>query len=189
MRKQQSIWIQDAIWGNTAMPGVQTFAILDGAQDVRISLEVESTFCEHDCLYAGDLPRQLQAVAPYLVQLDWDDRLTKFVLDNGWGKNWGVFLKTDVGLKNLRRHLRTLLRVKDERGNRLLFRYYDPRVLQRYLPTCSAAELRAVFGPVHSFFVETAGGEKVIEMIFDGKGLQQKVIGPQALGTSAISPL
>jgi hypothetical protein len=32
----------------------------------------------------------------------------------------------------------------------LLFRYYDPRVLRVYLPSCRPSELETVFGPVVS---------------------------------------
>ena len=34
------------------------------------------------------------------------------------------------------------------------FRYYDPRVLRVYLPTCNARELQTVFGPVLRYLVE-----------------------------------
>ena len=166
--------VLDAIWPETLPAGVQTFAILDGAQDDRISWEMQSTFCEHDCLYAGDLPRELERAAPYVVQLDRDDRLTKFILENGWGCSWGLFMRTDVGLKALRKHLRGFLRVKDERGHRLLFRYYDPRVFQVYLPTCTVGELKTVFGPVQSFLMEAADSEQVLEAMFDGKALHRR---------------
>jgi hypothetical protein len=57
-------------------------------------------------------------------------------------------------MKNLRRHLRSFLRVTDEAGRRLIFRYYDPRVLRVYLPTCWPSELRDVFGPIDCFLME-----------------------------------
>jgi hypothetical protein len=40
----------------------------------------------------------------------------------------------------------------------MLFRYYDPRVLRSYLPTCTPEELAQVFGPIHSFVMESAEG-------------------------------
>lgn len=163
--------VLDAIWPTDLPGGVKVFAILDGAQDARISYEINGTFSEHDCLYAGDLPRELERVAPYLVQLDRDDRLARFILDNGWGKNWGLFLRCDAGIKALRKHLRGFLRVKDERGRRLLFRYYDPRVLSVYLPTCTPSELRTVFGPITAFLMEVENGRCVLEMKFDGRVL------------------
>jgi hypothetical protein len=169
--------ILDTIWPPDLPGDVRVFAILDGAQDDRISYEVSGTFCEHDCLYAGDLPIELQRAAPYIVQVERDDRIARFILDNGWGRNWGIFVRSDVGLKSLRKHLRGLLRVKDERGNRLIFRFYDPRILRVYLPTCSRSELQTVFGPIQCFIMEAEDGQKAVEMKFDmkfdGRGTQQ----------------
>jgi hypothetical protein len=44
--------------------------------------------------------------------------------------------------------------VYDEEGSYLYFRYYDPRVLRVYLPTCNESELGAVFGPIEFFLLE-----------------------------------
>src|ERR1035441_4539010 len=116
------------------------FAIVDGARDERIYAAVKGTFLPKACLYSGDLPWQLQMTAPYLVQLDREDRFTRYLIDAGWSRNWATFLRTETGIKQLRRHLREFLRVRDESGKRLIFRYYDPRVLRVYLPTrCSSA--------------------------------------------------
>jgi hypothetical protein len=40
-----------------------------------------------------------------------------------------------------------------------MFRYYDPRVLRVYLPTCTSDELKTVYGPVQQYFAETDTGE------------------------------
>jgi len=89
------------------------------------------------------------------VQLEYDDsRLTRHVLEEAWGQRWGLFLRCDASMDKLRRHLRRFLLVKDPGGRRLVFRYYDPRVLRVYLPTCFAGELQEVFGPVESFWTE-----------------------------------
>ena len=44
--------------------------------------------------------------------------------------------------------------VQDEGGQEYFFRYYDPRVLRKYLPTCTPEEVRSFFGPVRSFIAE-----------------------------------
>lgn len=51
----------------------------------------------------------------------------------GWGESWFTLclVPSDVTLQHLRRHLRTLLRVRDEAGRWLMFRFYGPRVLGR----------------------------------------------------------
>jgi Domain of unknown function (DUF4123) len=151
-------------------PRTELFAILDGARDPSICRTLEASTLDYRCLYAGALPRALVAVAPYLVHLHAHAPFTRWLIEQSWGRSWGVFLHSAATLDELRRHLRRFLRVKDERGRRLLFRYYDPRVLRAYLPTCTPAELAAVFGPIDRFCVESAD-ERVCELSFDGARL------------------
>jgi len=137
--------------------------IVDGARDPRIYSSLLSSYLEYSCLYAGDLPHSLEAAAPYLVQLELEDRYTRKLIDDAWGNSWGVFLRCDENMDRLRRHLRKFLRVQDWRGRYLVFRYYDPRVLRAYLPTCSNDEVRTVFGPIKSFYMEDEDPEVMLD--------------------------
>jgi hypothetical protein len=128
--------------------------IVDGARDPRIYSSLLGSYLESSCLYAGDLPYSLEAAAPYLVQLEFEDRYTRRLIDEAWGNSWGVFLRSNETMDRLRRHLRQFLRVQDYRGRFMVFRYYDPRVLRVYLPTCNSDEVRTVFGPIKSFYME-----------------------------------
>ena len=106
------------------------------------------------------------------------------LLDEGWGQSWGVFLKIGDA-SNLRHHLRKLLKVRDEAGRHLIFRFQDPRVLRVYLPTCHVDELRQFFGPVTAFLAESASADALVEYSFDKRVLRQQVLA--ALLTSATS--
>ncbi len=53
--------------------------------------------------------------------------------------------------------------VYDEEGKPLYFRYYDPRVLRAYLPTCNESELQTVFGPVNHYYAEGKEQNQLIE--------------------------
>jgi hypothetical protein len=158
-----------------AMPSrTQVWAILDGARDPKIFGTVDGTYLEKCCLYAGTLPWQLKMAAPYLVQLRKDDSFTRILLDQGWGNSWGVYLRSDTDLKSLRKHLRGFLRVRGPRGERLVFRYYDPRVLRLYLPTCTKEELTTVYGPIAQFLMEAKDPHELLEFAFDGAALQER---------------
>ena len=50
----------------------------------------------------------------------------------------------------------------DPTGKPLLFRYYDPRVLRVYLPTCNAEELKTLFGPVQAYIMEDESGAAML---------------------------
>lgn len=62
--------------------------------------------------------------------------------------------------------------VKDAKGGHLYFRYYDPRVLRVYLPTCNAQELGFVFGPLDSFVLEGEDPSAVLRFSRDGEELR-----------------
>jgi hypothetical protein len=150
--------IVEQLW---AARGEHVYALLDGARDPAVHRAVLGSGEPTACLYAGKLSTEIASVAPYLVRLSREGRLVRDVLGAGWGRSWGVLLSSEVDLERLRRHFRRMLRVQTERGETLLFRFYDPRVLRVYLATCTAAELEAFFGPVASFFVEPEAGEAI----------------------------
>lgn len=141
-------------WQDEEKEPPRVYALLDAARDESIYPKILDSGLESTCLYQGDKARELAWVAPYLVELKRDDPFTEWVVENGWGKSWGVFAGSEATLNELKRHFRTFLMVYDEEGNSLYFRYYDPRVLRVYLPTCNAGELGTVFGPVEYYIVE-----------------------------------
>ena len=156
----------DRLWPQGDHPdGTQVHAVVDAARDPRLIGLLDTTGLERCCLFAGPLSPALRAAAPHLVHLAPDARFTRAFLQLGWTGNWGVLTLAppDVTLPLLRRHLRTLLRVRDETGRTLMFRFYDPRVLRAYLPTCTAMEWQAVFGPVHQFICPPATSEASAE--------------------------
>lgn len=143
---------------------LDAWMIVDAARDRRIyGLLLECFYSQHTCLFSGNIAPELQVVAPYLVQLNYDDPKTRRFIRRAWGNSWGVFLKCDARMETLGRHLRTFLVVRSEAGDRLMFRYYDPRVLRVYLPTCTAEELRVVFGPIDRFFAEGRSPDTLLE--------------------------
>lgn len=147
--------VRDALWPRDAGPTrLDVFAVLDAARDERIYPAVLGCGLPYACLFTGDLPRELLETAPYLVRLEREAAFTDALLERGWGESWGIFASTTAGIEELRRHFRGFHRVEDERGKRLIFRWYDPRVLRVYLPTCTPAELRAFFGPVYLYSME-----------------------------------
>lgn len=163
----------EALWPPGLPARASTWAILDAARDERIYPELRLSRLDHVSLYAGKLPDALQRAAPYLVELAPNYSFTRPLLEMGWGNSWGVFLRV-ADARNLRHHLRGFLRVQDESGRRLVFRYYDPRVLRIYLPTCTTAELATVYGPISSYLIEGEHGESLLEFEFDGRLLHER---------------
>jgi pSer/pThr/pTyr-binding forkhead associated (FHA) protein len=131
------------------------YAILDAARDpvvlARLVLECKE---EYQSLYEGDEGVKLAAFAPYLVALPRESTFLETIVRDGWGKSWGVYLTCDRPFKEVRKHLRRLLMAELEGGKPVYFRFYDPRVLRVYLPTCKPQERSEFFGPIGGYILE-----------------------------------
>ena len=115
------------------------YGIIDTARDPKLyPLVIQSP--NYDCLFAGKLVEPLNRAVPYLVELTDDTPLKQIWRTEGWGKAWGILLKSSLELKDLRKHLRKFLLVQLPDGDTVLFRYYDPRVWRTYWPTCTEEE-------------------------------------------------
>lgn len=139
-----------------SQPEANVYAVLDGASVPDLPELLWEHEPEHVCLYRGELEPDMAAVAPYLVKLGTNHPFTKIVCEEGWGSHWGIFAisPAETSLGDLRNHFRRFLMVYDPDGKLIYFRYYDPRVLRVYLPTCNDEETKTVFGPIKCYVLE-----------------------------------
>lgn len=131
------------------------FAILDSARDPMVYLRIHECPERKESLYEDAAP-DLAFVAPYLVSLPKSSPFLDLLVREAWGQSWGVFLTSDRPFEEVRKHLRRFLKVEIEGGPNVLFRYYDPRVLRTFLPTCDAGQASELFRDVRSFLCEGA---------------------------------
>ncbi len=143
------------LWNASA--GLHGFAVLDGASNEGL-LDVlyGDNRPKFECLFTGELAADMAYVAPYLAELNEGSEFARWAVEGGWGKHWGIFVLSQAELPELWRHLRSLTKIFDPEGRPMYFRFYDPRVLRQFLPTCDAAQLKAIFGPVERFILEGA---------------------------------
>jgi hypothetical protein len=135
------------------------YAVLDAARDDRVLQLLRESVEMHRSLYDGVEGEALDDVAPYLVRLPSGSRLLEQLVEEGWGGSWGIYLTSTASPTALRRHLRRFLVVANEAtGREVYFRFYDPRVLRVFLPTCSTLQLGELFGEVRTFVLEGADG-------------------------------
>jgi hypothetical protein len=155
-------------------PDTNVYTILDGASVPDLPQELWEREPEYVCLYRGALEPDIAATAPYLVKLEHQAPFTKWVIAEGWSKHWGIFAVTpqEADLRTMRLHFRKFLMVIDPDGKSLYFRYYDPRVLRVYLPTCNAQEMAIVFGPVTHYVIQDEDSAVLLRFWRDGEKLQ-----------------
>ncbi|WP_110970214.1 DUF4123 domain-containing protein [Pseudomonas huaxiensis] len=149
------LWPEDS-----ESPDDQIYWLLDGARDPAIVALLERSGLESSCLYSGPLIPRLKAAAPWLVKLTPGAPASLDLLRRGWGKAWGIFIEVpaQVSIDQLRRHCKKFLRVRTEDRRVLMFRFYDPRVLGVFLPSCDSAQYQALLGPMKRLVVEQEEG-------------------------------
>jgi len=129
------------------------YAIVDAAQSN--DLVFHARLMGHDVytLFSGDMAVGTAHVGPCLIPLasplpfleKWTEAL---------GGNAGVLFESASEFEALYRHLREIFIVTDEEEQEFFFRYYDPRVLRVFLPTCRPEELAEFFGPVSRWIAD-----------------------------------
>lgn len=162
--------------------GARVYAVLDGAAIPELLEKFQEYQIEPVCLYRGDLIPALAKAAPYQVLLERESAFTHWLFQQGWGRHWGIFAVGGGDWRAMREHLCALTVAYSPGQQPLYFRYYDPRVLRVYLPTCDTDELWALFGPITRLLCEDEGGQVLSYRIASGQLVSERAVlaGPQS---------
>ncbi|ATB39457.1 FHA domain-containing protein [Cystobacter fuscus] len=152
------------------------FAVLDAARDERIPVLLRESVEEYRSLYEGAQGEAMAEIAPYVVHLPGDSRLLRSLVQEGWGRNWGIFLSSQRPFKDVRRHLRKFLMVKDSVSRDLYFRFYDPRVLRVFLPTSWPEQNQALFEGVRAYWAEGDDGTSLLRFALKEQALHRELV-------------
>lgn len=138
------------------------YGVFDAARDPRIRTLLNEGVDEHASLYEGAEGAVLDEVAPFLVRFAPDSRLLERVVDEGWGRAWGVFARSTMSAKDVRRHFRRYLMVMGEGApDRMYFRYYDPRVLRDFFAIATPRQRSELTMGLDGLYVEAEDGALV----------------------------
>lgn len=133
----------------------QVYVVQDACDAPEVVENVRSREDESVSLYSGKAWSDYRDIGPYLLKAD--EELLRQVVE--WGdRPWGFLLITAVDLSQVRHHLRRFLTVIDPQGDRLYFRFYDPRVLLSYLHSCTPTEVSRFLGPMQYLLIPTEPG-------------------------------
>ncbi len=136
------------------MSSAANYILLDAA---RMSDEIDKALefnKSGQSLYTGKSEKMLASFSPYLFGFEKESAFAKWNAENGWGNSWGVYILCFNDFEILHKHFRKFILVKTEEGEELYFRFYDPRVLRIFLPTCDEDQLKEFFGPVKAYLME-----------------------------------
>lgn len=150
------------------------FLLFDAARAGANLVEAQELNPLNRSLYKGTAEEDLAGIAPYLFTIKHDTPFADWYLTQGWGKSWGLLVNVTASFEDVYKHFRRFLMVKTEDGQQLYFRFYDPRVLRIFLPTCDKEQLKDLFGPVKSFIMEDADPAFVLQLWLENYELKQK---------------
>lgn len=153
--------------------GESLYAIVDAAQDKELAFEADERFqLPIRMLFQGAAAPYMCDVAPYFIPIAPQcEYLESFA--SRWGQSAGILLASRADPIKIFRHLRQIFVVKDEEGQEYFFRFYDPRVLRVYLPTCTPEETKTFFGPITRFLVEGSQPDILLRFGIAPEGLVQ----------------
>lgn len=139
------------------------YALLDAARDRRILALVDAGEDEARSLFAPPRGEHLRQVAPYLVKISRGSAALDVLVNEGWGESWGIYLEAKRPFAEVLERLRQSLFVRSEdTGENLYFRFFDPRVLRLFWPSCTPRQKSEILGTeIEALLVENEADEWV----------------------------
>ncbi|MBZ9613422.1 DUF4123 domain-containing protein [Rheinheimera maricola] len=145
--------IQDILFSDEEQ---YVYAVVDGAACPELRFKLYEWQPFSSCLWSGTLEPDLEEVAPYMVVLERDSAFTLWLIKEGWDNHWNIFVQSPLEPKSFRKQIRKLQLVRSPEAKTLMFRFYDPRVMHVFLPTCDSEQNQELFSGVSSLYYPLA---------------------------------
>jgi hypothetical protein len=130
-------------------------------------IALQHLFPQHRSLFKGTKDETLVDVAPYLftVEEDFSERIQGLDLS----LEALLVIETERDIEKLTAHFQRFI-YQTVNKREYFFRFWDARVLQKFLPTCEESQLRMIFDGVKSYTCRSEMGLK--QFMFTPYGLQ-----------------
>jgi hypothetical protein len=135
------------------------FGVLDAARDPAVYPTLLRGQFGQESLFEGLRAAALCDVAPYLVPLALDSPLLAAMTGAWWGRSIGFVLTSRASMAEVLDRLREMLTVRTDDERRMVFRFYDPRVLRVFLPIANPRQASTLFGDGEIGAVACEGAE------------------------------
>ncbi|MCX6270597.1 MAG: DUF4123 domain-containing protein [Bacteroidetes bacterium] len=164
------------------MPLIPAFLLLDAAR-MGDNMDTAKQLCiRFDTLIQGKNKDLIIRYGPFLFDIQDNIQFKNWYFEQGWGDSWGVLVYSSEDQKSIVKHLGGLLLSKTPNGRDRYFRFYDPRVLRKYLPGCDKNQLKDFFGSIDYFITEDEDPEfGILFYLQDGKLLHTRITKETAL--------
>lgn len=133
--------------------GATLYAIADAGiyRELIDVLDIDNP--KHRILFKDTFVQEYENVAPYLISLDRDDAFTEKIITEGYGKTWLTFVISRQDMHTLAFDLRERINIYSEKHEKeVIFRFYDPRNLERYFKMITVEEAQEFFTDINGIF-------------------------------------
>ncbi len=169
MARGRDAW--DVVWAERGRTRGELFGIFDCARRMPATYElVRRSELPAACLLGATASRPLHLVAPWCVHLSADSSRGAALVGASWGESCCLLVVTKAGaaLPAVGQALEQLLWVELPSGKRTMFRYFDPRVFRRFVPTCDRGQWNEIRRHFCAFSCESADAWSVLT--WDARG-------------------
>ncbi|WP_186002307.1 DUF4123 domain-containing protein [Mycobacterium sp. KBS0706] len=105
------------------------YVVADCSRDRTIRTLLQALGEESVSLYQGEALAEYGDESPWLATAGPHAELWTWLVEEGLGRRWGVFIVSTLPFPELRSHLRKFAKVRTTDGASLFFRFFDPQVL------------------------------------------------------------
>ena len=131
------------------------YALVDASHDGMIASTLQGLASNVRLIMQGEDLEEFGDESPWLVQIKPEENLLDWLLENGWGERWLVFLRSRYSMNVLLEHLQHFVSiVNDESGEELYFRFYDPIILFSHLLVFTQAQRDLFFRKIDHVLME-----------------------------------
>jgi RHS repeat-associated protein len=139
------------------------YAIINSAaDDIEIPRRLNHPDVAKTSLLTGEAAWTNASTAPYLLRLDTQPEIESWLLEEGVGNGWGIFFTSAADMETLETHLRQYFKLLAPNGRNVYFRFYNPIILNEFLPRLDGQQSAAFFGPVLRFIAEEGRDRMVV---------------------------
>ncbi len=153
--ESQEITVAEFLLEKAEKEDCNLYGIVDSAKNEEVFRYLITGDIKYKSLFEDTMDVQSYGVSGFLVECKKESPLFKWMTTEAWGDSCSIFFTSEESFDELFSHFQKFNRVFLEDDDVVLFRYYDPRVLRTYLPTCTRDEIDTFFGEVVIFFAES----------------------------------
>lgn len=168
------------------------YAVLDAAKITNLVEVLAASGKPHRCLFKGQAQETWGHVAPWLVRLDPDARLTRQLFTQGegifglWDLQASLFVRSALPLDGLWRHLRKFSRIEDETGRWVYFRFWEAVSVRMLYLSRDLPGARAFFTPCPVLAAPLPDEDACL--LVTAQPLPSQPLPPPALSPQALPP-